>query len=994
MVPTRTSTNIRHRTSKRTAFASGVLSLTLAASALGASPAVAASTPRDADSTVASPSAPNASGSPAPDPSSSSEGANSRLIKIPPASGTTPAQQAAMTAAAAQAKTTGKPVPVIALTDEVTQVVAQPDGRFTVDTNVTPVRTLHNGTWVPIDTTLHRTADGTLSPVATAYGTVRFSGGGSGPLASTSSGGVSYAVSWPGNLPAPHVSGSTATYVDVLPGVDLQVQATDTGGFSDTLIVKTTAAAHSPALKKLTLPTHVTGGIVTHSPAKNGITVTSSTRGPVLQSASPLMWDSNTDFAAINPKAATAHVQLSPDPSNAGHAGAAARLAPVATTVTTTALTLIPDAALLTGAHTVLPLYIDPTIDWNPTTGGTPDYVDREQGSPCNGNSFWDAAPQLGNTSEHALGIGHNLWSSCIGLMDPYFQWKLPAAIHGGIIQNATVKVTRNYSSACGSKSTGTLHWSGGINSGTSWANPKPADLGHTYTNSWPAQTGLNCSGGDIAEGFDFTYPVSSNTYAPQITAELEADGDPSGSGGVYWYGNIQPNPTLQITYNIPATTPTNLAAVTGSDNVGCATSAPYPYMGKTLKTNTPVLQAQVHDPDGGHVQANFQYWIDGTSTKYTGLSTDALPNGATATYSLPSTFVSALTNGQTVDWQVQDSDGGPESPWSATCHFTAEPTGPDAPTIADNPTSNPDYPNTSTGGGVGKPAGTSSTFTLTGASSGSPATSFVYGLDQQPATSNPPASQIAMPIGTAASSPTHRWLLSGTGTDSVGSSTAILASGASWGMDPNRQSVMNSTSSTTSYATAGGPLLNTTASYSVSAWVKLTSTSGDAVAVSQAGTNIGAFFLGYDANKTGWCFYGYNGDVMSSGLTNWPGVCPTTDHPTLNVWTLLTGVYDASAKTRALYVNGTLIGTGSDTTAFATSGALTIGDERYNATAAFNFPGQISDVQTYNRALTGTEVSAMFNTNNANVTITPLSDGPHTLWVYARDAAGDSNIR
>ncbi|HZS19878.1 MAG TPA: LamG domain-containing protein, partial [Pseudonocardiaceae bacterium] len=990
------SIRIRHRAGKREhrSVLAGALGLALTVSVLGASPAFAASAPRDASSIVASPSAPNASGNPAPDPSST-QGDNENLIKILPASGTTAAQQAAMATAAAQAKATGKSVLVTALTDELTQVLAQPDGRFTADTNVTPVRTKQGGTWVPIDTTLHRNLDGSLSPNATAYGTVRFSSGGSAPLATTSSGSVSYAVSWPGHLPTPRVSGSSAIYPDVLPGVDLQVQATDTGGFSDTLIVKTTAAAHNPALRKLTLATRLTGGQVDRSLAKNGISVTSGTR--VLQSASPMMWDSNTDLAATNPKAARAHVQLAPDPSNAGHPGLAAHLAPVATTVTATTLTLTPDPALLTGAHTVLPLYIDPTIDWNPITGGTPDYVDREQGSPCNGNSLWDKAPLLGNTGEHAIGIGDNLWSSCLGLMDPYFQWKLPAAIHGGDIQNATVKVTRNFSSSCSSSASATLHWSGGINSGTSWANPKPADLGHTVTHSWPTQSGLNCSGGDIAEGFDFTYPVSSNTNAPQITAELEADGDPHSclSGGSCWYGNIQPNPTLQITYNIRATTPTNMAAVTGSDNVGCATAAPYPYMGKTLKTNTPVLQAQVHDPDGGHVQATFQYWIDGTSTTFTGLSTDALPNGATATYSLPSSFVTPLTNGQTVDWKVQDSDGGPESAWSATCHFTAEPTGPEAPAIADNPAGNPDYPNTSAGGGVGKAAGTPSTFTLSGAAGGASATSFVYGLDQQPPPSNPLASQIAMPVGTAASSPTHRWSLSGNGTDSVGSSTVTLAAGAGWvNNDPNRQNVMTSTNATNSYASAGGPLLNTTASYSVSAWVKLTSTSnGDAVAVSQAGTNIGAFFLGYDANKTGWCFYGYNGDVLPSGLNNWPGVCPTTDHPTLNVWTLLTGVYDASAKTRSLYVNGTLIGSGSDTTAFATSGALTIGDERYNATAAFNFPGQISDVQTYSRALTGTEVSAMFNTNNANVTITPPSDGPHTLWVYARDAAGDSNI-
>ncbi|MBS2967143.1 hypothetical protein KGA66_29210, partial [Actinocrinis puniceicyclus] len=273
-----------------------------------------------------------------------------------------------MTAAATQAKASGKPVPVTALTDEVTQVTAQPDGQFTADTNVTPVRALHSGTWVPIDTHLHRNPDGSLSPNATAYGTVRFSGGGTAALATTTSGGVSYTLSWPGRLAAPRVSGSSATYPDVLPGVDLQVQATDTGGFSTVLIVKTAAAARNPQLKTLNLPTRIAGGQITRSRAKDGITLSSGPRGPILQSASPLMWDSNTTLAAVNPKAARAHLQLSPDPSTAGHAGIAARLAPVTTKATATALTLIPDPALLTGLHTVYPLYIDPTIDWTPTT--------------------------------------------------------------------------------------------------------------------------------------------------------------------------------------------------------------------------------------------------------------------------------------------------------------------------------------------------------------------------------------------------------------------------------------------------------------------------------------------------------------------------------------------------------------------------------------------------------------------------------------------------
>ncbi|MBS2962987.1 hypothetical protein KGA66_08025, partial [Actinocrinis puniceicyclus] len=430
----------------------------------------------------------------------------------------------------------------------------------------------------------------------------------------------------------------------------------------------------------------------------------------------------------------------------------------------------------------------------------------------------------------------------------------------------------------------------------------------------------------------------------------------------------------------------TNLAAVTGSDNVGCATAAPYPYMGKTLATNPPVLRAQVHDPDGGHVQATFQYWIDGTSTTHTGLSTDTLANGATATYTLPSSFVSSLTDGQTVDWKAQDSDGGPQSPWSATCHFTAEPTGPDAPAIANNT----DYPDTSAGGGVGKNAGTPSTFTFNGATNGAPATSFVYALDQQPPPSNPPAGDIALPTGTAASTPADRWKLTEgtgiTGADSAGTNPVTMTS-ATWATDPLRGHVL-ATNGTTGYASTSGPVLTTTNSYSVSAWAYLTSTANYSTFLSQAGANMSAFYLQYNLAANAWNFTVQSADVH--GATQY--AVHASGAPQLNTWTHLVGVYDATAKTAAFYVNGALIGTTAVAATFNAPGPLVINAVKTTGgTLSNQVPGEVSDVQTYTRALTATEINAMYAT--ANVTITPQSNGPHTLWVYARDAAGDSNI-
>src|SRR5205823_8480654 len=72
------------------------------------------------------------------------------------------------------------------------------------------------GTWVDVDPTLAVNADGSVSPRAGSFPLV-LSGGGAGPVVRATQSGHTLALSWPGRLPAPVLTGSTATYVDVLP---------------------------------------------------------------------------------------------------------------------------------------------------------------------------------------------------------------------------------------------------------------------------------------------------------------------------------------------------------------------------------------------------------------------------------------------------------------------------------------------------------------------------------------------------------------------------------------------------------------------------------------------------------------------------------------------------------------------------------------------------------------------------------------------------------
>jgi hypothetical protein len=133
-----------------------------------------------------------------------------------------------------------------------------------------------------------------VAPALTATG-LTLSGGGDHPLATmTADAGRSLSVSWPTVLPVPTLSGATATYVAVLPSVDLVVTADTDGGFSDVLVVRSAAAAADPRPSTLVTATHTTGGLTLSSDAAGNLRATASATGEAVFAAPPpLMWDSS-----------------------------------------------------------------------------------------------------------------------------------------------------------------------------------------------------------------------------------------------------------------------------------------------------------------------------------------------------------------------------------------------------------------------------------------------------------------------------------------------------------------------------------------------------------------------------------------------------------------------------------------------------------------------------------------------------------------------------
>ncbi|MFJ6393902.1 LamG domain-containing protein [Streptomyces sp. NPDC091972] len=159
-------------------------------------------------------------------------------------------------------------------------------------------------------------------------------------------------------------------------------------------------------------------------------------------------------------------------------------------------------------------------------------------------------------------------------------------------------------------------------------------------------------------------------------------------------------------------------------------------------------------------------------------------------------------------------------------------------------------------------------------------------------------------------------------------------------------------------YAATSGPVLETRASYTVSAWARIASAPAHNYAVvSQVSSDATAsgFALYYSTSYKGWIFNWHWRDA--AGASHIVRSYANQTSVPFGVWTHLAGVYDSTAKTIQLYVNGkpqgtpVALDTGQPT---AANGSFLIGRTLYTAgSPADYFGGQIDEVRAWQVKLT-----------------------------------------
>ncbi|GGO81929.1 LamG-like jellyroll fold domain-containing protein [Wenjunlia tyrosinilytica] len=901
-----------------------------------------------------------------------------------------------------RARESGRNVEVGSLRSESGEVYATPDGDLEAVEHLRPVRARVGGAWKAVDTSLAVRPDGSVGPAVTTVG-MEFSGGGDEPLVRLHRAGRELALSWPRPLPEPVLDGATATYKSVLPDVDLQVRA-DVDSFSHLLIVRTAKAAKNPGLARLRLA-FGTEGLEVRETGQGGLeAVDSGAGGAVFDAPAPLMWDSSTG-AGSKPSArqlsrsSAGGERVPPGP------GDAAKVAPIDVDIPAGGkeLVLTPDQDLLTGADTHYPVYIDP--QWNSPKTSAWTMVSR----------YWAASPQWKFNGDSDAGVGYCGWYYCEPYDTKRLFYRIPTSkFSGKTILDATFVVKETHSASCDGRAV-ELWRTKGISSSTTWNS-------QTESGFWTDRQDTR----DVAKGFSADCPGGTvEFYAIDAVKYAASHGSASTTFGLrassetdkFAWKRFSDDAWLRVRYNRP---PPQLR--TGQLSMSPGGACASPENPKQVRSRPKVTVSDVSDPDKDPVAVQFQAsWSvkdnGGWKARWTSPRTASEKSGSDFTITLPADIPKDVR----VDWHARSWDGGNWSPWSyagkATgCNFVIDTSVPEGPTIVsgDFPESNPRDPEDPWYDGVGKYGA----FTLD--SVAPDVVEYRFGVNGDPSAKNKvsTAQGAARTVELLARKPgvnfvraqafddAHigseivqysfrvkagqperaMWKLDDdTGAKSARGTAGDRRAELNGGAEPGAAGVVGSAvafDGVNDYASTDIPTVDTSASFSVSAWVKLSKMPDTAAVVAaQPGNHGPGFELYYSQSYDRWVFNQYTADRSDAqivrAMRNRPGGAAS------GAWTHLVGTYDSVADDLSLYVQGELVGSAHYASPWDARRGLRIGAGSYDGRPGSFFPGSIDELRIFDKPLSADQVSDLYAKK-------PVSGRPARA-VFTMDESSDS---
>lgn len=774
-------------------------------------------------------------------------------------------------------------------------------------------------------------------------------------------------MSWPGTLHAPTVTEDSATYAEVLPGVDLTVRATDVG-FTHTLVIKSAEAAAQSGVAEVRFQL---GGTARISSGGGVLAVL----GPdsVLASTEPaVMWDSRTAPVALS-RSASVERQVASTSTPEG-AGDAARIAPVSVALAGGDLVLRPDAKLLKEA--VYPLYVDPA--W----------------SVLKGKWAYATGNNSNNTDYSRARVG--LSPDTGALYRSFFQFSTVAngvSLSKKHIESARVEMNLDHSWDCDSTVT-SMYWTSAINATmkANWSKMKLLRFLDTASGHANEAGGCGNYQGDMDMIFDgadvtqFVRDAANGSWTALTVGFTARASDGSGESTQSRWKKFYPKDAkLYVDYDTPPGAPAKLQAA----GVPCGSGV------VTIGTLTPTFSAVFPDADGSADSLTGAFeWVEvpaagiGSVTGTWPARKGAPPNktsitpGARAT----SAAVTAEKN-KTYAFRARGTDKWPysvSSAWSSWCQFKVDTAVPPV-----------------TASVITLPSGPGQKGRIRIESTATDVTRFQYGWDAATKVvtasgTNPKYAEVditAPRFGvnvllvkaidatlnegnglvefTVISRPSRaiaRWGLEAY--PGISQTTALAdrvpaptdspltASSVTWPSDVRlvggRTATFNGSSSA---ATTASPVLNTAGSFSVSAWVRLGALpTGDVKFATQDGTDAAGFEIGVRRSGSPlvphWSFLMKDTSAQSSATV--AAVSPTAvTSADVGRWTQVAGTFDAAEKKLRLYVDGALVAqVDRAATPWSAAGRFAVGRGFGSGAGSGFWNGSIADVQVFDRVL------------------------------------------
>jgi hypothetical protein len=682
----------------------------------------------------------------------------------------------------------------------------------------------------------------------------------------------------------------------------------------------------------------------------------------VLSAGDGIMWDS----AQPGPQNKQTAVQPSAQLVDEGPSGS--HTAEIDLRGDTSGLTLIPNANLLTGASTVYPVVVDPV----PATRS---------------RTAWAAAWQLYPTTSfykttHSLGVGYEDYEQH-KIVRSFFQFDT-ATFAGKKILSSTLRTYEVHSASCAARSV-TVTRTGPISAATTWNNQPAVQL---TVGSQSFAHGYNSTCPDAYVEFPVTNSMIDTAAKGYTTSTFRLSATDE-TDGIAWK-QFSSFGELEITYMTPPDVPRRVGLT--DPEAGCDdASSPVNVGSVNIQFGmTPVLKNNVNEPNA-RVQAELVIYSSSGNpfmTRRTGLDSPGTP----MTITIPSTD---LPDGVTYHFRARTlypySGGTLVSAYSISCYFRVDRLAPPQPIVTAK------YGTTDVLNCQGQttcpeiaPYGAPVSFTFKGAVSdvsrheywfqGQPKTSVVgntvtkalvppqEGYNLLHVVSYDPANHASKPTDfllnvKSGEPPIGSWSFDdGGGTTAADAATPahpLTVYGGGIFDDAGRDGKSIRMDGVNDYAETPTTVVDTSKSFTISAWARLT-TPSEAVVVGAAGNVASAFELYHSASANRWVFQRMNTDTMSPGI-----VKAISDQPAvLGSWTHLTAVYDNVNNKLQLYVNGRLQSQGNVAfpvaNAWKAAGPLSVGRGQYNDVFQYWFPGSIDGVQIWQRAFSAEAVMAL----------------------------------